>query len=150
MTMMPITKQRRQSDVNNDNNDGNGRDCNGNGDGNGDGGMIPLLMPTATMSMMTMAVIWGQQLDNGNQTMAIGWRQCDGDGQPASFRVLASTAPCIQGNNQLLWTVWGGGDKREGRFGRKEPISTQPISNHLFAHPRAEKALEAIFHASWE
>ncbi len=55
--MMPITKQRRQSDVNNDNNDGNGRDCNGNGDGNGDGGMIPLLMPTATMSMMTMAVI---------------------------------------------------------------------------------------------
>ncbi len=36
--------------------------------------------------------------------------------------MLASAAPpIIQGNNQLMKTVWGGGDKKEGHFGGIEP-----------------------------
>ena len=36
-------------------------------------------------------------------------RQSDGDG-------LASAVPPIRGKNQLMPTVWGGFDEREGRF----------------------------------
>ena len=36
-------------------------------------------------------------------------RRCDGDG-------LASAVAPIRGNNQLMPTVWGGVDQREGRF----------------------------------
>jgi hypothetical protein len=35
--------------------------------------------------------------------------------------MLASAAPPIQGNNQLMWTVLGGGDEREGQFWGIEP-----------------------------
>jgi hypothetical protein len=47
----------------------------------------------------------------------MGQLQCDGDGQPATCRMLANAAPSIQGKNQLMWTVWGGGDEIEGQFG---------------------------------
>jgi hypothetical protein len=35
--------------------------------------------------------------------------------------MLASAVPLIQGNNQLMWTLWGGEDEREGQFGGIEP-----------------------------
>jgi hypothetical protein len=35
--------------------------------------------------------------------------------------MLASAVPPIKGNNQLMWTVWGGGDEREGQLGGIEP-----------------------------
>ncbi len=35
--------------------------------------------------------------------------------------MLASAVSPIQSNNQLMWTVWGGGDEREGQFGVIEP-----------------------------
>jgi hypothetical protein len=47
----------------------------------------------------------------------MGRQQCDGDGWPATCRTLASAIPPIEGNNQPMWTVWGGGDEREGQFG---------------------------------
>ncbi len=47
----------------------------------------------------------------------MGQQGCDGDGWPATCRMLASAAPPIQGNNQLMWIVQEGGDKREGQFG---------------------------------
>jgi hypothetical protein len=47
----------------------------------------------------------------------MGGQKCDGNGRPATCRTLASAASPIQGNNQLIWMVWGGGDKREGHFG---------------------------------
>ncbi len=51
----------------------------------------------------------------------MGWQRCDGDGRLATRRMLASAAPPIQGINQLMWSVWGGEDKREGEFGGIEP-----------------------------
>ena len=45
----------------------------------------------------------------------------DGDRWPATCRMLASAMPPIKGNNQLIWTVWGGGDEREGQSGGMEP-----------------------------
>jgi hypothetical protein len=78
--------------------------------------------------------------------------------------MLASAAPPIHGNNQLMQTVWGGGDKREGQFGGIEPqkrvkvelIECRSIDLHsinfksTFAHPRAANAWEPILHVSWE
>jgi hypothetical protein len=49
----------------------------------------------------------------------MGRQRCDGDGRPETCRTLASAAPPIGGNNQPMWTVWGGGDEREGRLGDK-------------------------------
>ena len=46
-------------------------------------------------------------------TMTMERGQSDGDG-------LASAVPPIRGNNQLMSTVWGGVDEREGRFGGTE------------------------------
>ncbi len=40
-------------------------------------------------------------------------RRSDGNGP-------ASAVPIIRGNNQLMSTVWGGVDEREGRFGGME------------------------------
>jgi hypothetical protein len=37
-------------------------------------------------------------------------------GRPATCITLASAASPIRGNNQLMSTVWGGVDKREGQF----------------------------------
>ena len=76
----------------------------------------------------------------------------------------AATTRPIRGDNQLLQTVRGGEDKREGRFGGIKPlkklkwnrlsgnqlISTQSIPNQLSAHSRAKKAHEPIPHASCE
>ncbi len=53
--------------------------------------------------------------------MTMGRLRCDDDGQPVTCRTLASAAPPIQGKNQLMWTILGGGDKREGQFGGVEP-----------------------------
>jgi hypothetical protein len=47
----------------------------------------------------------------------MGRLRCDDDGRPVTCRMLASAAPPIQGKNQLMWIIWGGGDKREGQFG---------------------------------
>jgi hypothetical protein len=77
----------------------------------------------------------------------IGQQGFDGNGWPATCRTLASAAPPIQDNNQLMWTVWGGGDKREELLGGIEPqkrvkveliewsqlFPTQLISNQLSA-----------------
>ncbi len=57
----------------------------------------------------------------GDWTTTMGQQGCGGNGQPATCRMLASAAPPIQGNNQLMWTVWGGGDKRGEQFGGIEP-----------------------------
>ena len=38
----------------------------------------------------------------------MGQQRCDGNGWPETCRMLVSAAPPIQGNNQLMWTVWGG------------------------------------------
>jgi len=55
--------------------------------------------------------------DDGTTAMRTnGQQQCDGDGQPATRRTLAITAPPTRGNNQLMLTVWGGVDKRGGQF----------------------------------
>ncbi len=51
----------------------------------------------------------------------MGQLRCDDDGWPVTCRTLASAAPPIQGKNQLMWTVWGGGDKGKGHFGGIEP-----------------------------
>ena len=93
------------------------------------------------------AAIQGWHLDDGNWSRTMGGQQCDGDGWPATCRTLASAAPPIKGINQLIWTVWGGGDKREGQFRVMEPqkrveveliewsqlFPTQLISNQLSA-----------------
>ena len=102
--------------------------------------------------------------DNEMATRTNGRRRCDGDGRPATRRTLASAAPPIQGNNQLMSTVWGGVDKREGQFRGGEDrkgsmwrrlsgdhfISTQSIPNLPSGHPSAEKGPEPIPHVSWE
>ena len=36
--------------------------------------------------------------------------------QRSDGNVLASAVPPIRGNKQLMSTVWGGANKREGRF----------------------------------
>ena len=46
-------------------------------------------------------------------TMMMECQQSDGDG-------LASALPPIRGNNQLMSTVWGRVDEREGQFRGKE------------------------------
>jgi hypothetical protein len=71
-------------------------------------------------------------------------------GRPATCITLASAAPPIRGNNQLMSTVWGGVDEREGQFfgggdNRKGSqwrrlsgdhfISTQSIPNLPSGHP---------------
>jgi hypothetical protein len=71
--------------------------------------------------MATMRAIQGQQLDDCDWMMTMGRLQCDDDGWPVTCRMLASAAPPIQGKNQLVWTIWGGGDKREGQLGGVEP-----------------------------
>jgi hypothetical protein len=92
--------------------------------------MMSLLPQMATMSMTTT-------MDIGNWTMTMGRQQCDGNGRTATCRMVASAAPPIKGNNQLMWTVWRGGDKREGRFGGNEPQKTVKLeliewrSHHL-------------------
>jgi hypothetical protein len=78
-------------------------------------------LPMATMSMTTTAALQGRQWDDDDWTMTMGQHQCDGCGRPATCRTLASAAPPIEGKNQPMWTVWGGGDEREGRFGGIEP-----------------------------
>ncbi len=75
---------------------------------------------TATATATAMA-IQGQWLDDGNWTMTMGWLQCDGNGWPATCRMLASAAAPIQDDNQLMWTNFGGWDKREVQFGGIEP-----------------------------
>jgi hypothetical protein len=63
-------------------------------------------------------------------TRTNGRRQCDGDGRPATRRTLASAAPTIRGNNQLMSTVWGGVDEREGHFrggGRQKRVEVEEI-----------------------
>jgi hypothetical protein len=57
--------------------------------------MMPPLPPSETLSMKTTAALWGWQLDNGNWTTAMGQQQCDGNGWPATCRMLASAAPPI-------------------------------------------------------
>jgi hypothetical protein len=52
--------------------------------------------------------IQGRQLGNSNRMTMMGQQQCDDDGWPATCRTLASAAPSIQGNNQLMWAVLGG------------------------------------------
>ncbi len=43
--------------------------------------MMPMLLPTATMSMTTTVAIQGRQLDNGDWTTMMGQQLCDGNGQ---------------------------------------------------------------------
>jgi hypothetical protein len=113
------------------------------------------------MAMATAMAIRGQQLGSSNWTTMMGQQWCDDDGWPATCRMLASAAPSIQGNNQLMWTVLGGWDKREGQFGGTETqkwvkvelikwrlISTQSIQNQPSSHPGVANAQEPILHAS--
>jgi hypothetical protein len=69
----------------------------------------------------TATAIRGRRLEDGDWMTTMGRLRCDDDGRPATCRTLASAAPPIQGKNQLMWTIWGGGDNREGRFGGVEP-----------------------------
>ena len=67
-------------------------------------------MMTSTTTMTTTAM--GRQQcdgDNDDGTTTMEQRQCDGDG-------LVSAVPPIRGINQLMLTVWGGVDQKEGRF----------------------------------
>jgi hypothetical protein len=113
------------------------------------------------MATATATAIRGRQLGDGDWTTMMGQQRCDDDGWPATCRTLASAAPSIQGNNQLMWTVLGGRDERDGRFGGTETqkwveveliewrlISTQSIPNQPSAHTRATNAREPIPHAS--
>ena len=95
--------------------------------------------------------------DNVMATMTMKRQKSDGDG-------LVSAVPPIRGNNQLMSTVWGGVDKREGQFWGTEGqrwveveatgwwhlSSTQSIPNLHSGHPGAEKGPETIPHTSWE
>ena len=72
--------------------------------------------------------------DDGMTTMR--WRRkngrqrCDGNGRPATRRTLTSAAPPIRDNNQLMSTVWGGVDEREGQFlrgGRQKRVEVEEI-----------------------
>ncbi len=54
--------------------------------------------------------------DDEMVTRTIGRRRCDGDGRPATRKTLTSAARPIQRNHQLMSTVWGGVDEREGQF----------------------------------
>ncbi len=68
--------------------------------------------------------------DDDGTTRTNGRRRCDGDGRPATRRTLASAAPTIQGNNQLVSTVWGGVDEREGQCrggGRQKRVDVEEI-----------------------
>ncbi len=115
-----MTKQCGQSDADNDVDNGDGwadnDNCNGDIDGKSNDAAT-----TTYGAMTTMAAIQRWQLDNSNRTTAMVQRQCNGNGRPATCRTLASAVSPIQGNNQLMWPVWGGGDKREGQFGGIEP-----------------------------
>jgi hypothetical protein len=66
---------------------------------------------TTSMTLTMMTTTMGQRQCDGNDNdgTTMERRQCDGIG-------LASAVPPIRGNNQLMLTVWGGVDKREGRF----------------------------------
>jgi hypothetical protein len=82
-------------------------------------------------------------------------QRSDGDG-------LASAVTPIQGNNQLMSTVWGGVVERKGRFwgdGTAEKVevesigwwylsSTQSIPSLHSGHPSAEKGPDTTPHAS--
>ncbi len=57
-------------------------------------------------------VIGQWQLDDNDGAITIGGLCCDGDGQPGAYRKLAHAVPPIKGKNQLMWTIWGGRDKR--------------------------------------
>ena len=54
--------------------------------------------------------------DDEMATSTIGRQRFDSDGLPATHRMLASAAPPIRGNNQLMLTVRGGVDERDGQF----------------------------------
>ncbi len=72
-------------------------------------------------AMATATAIQGRILGNDNWMITMGQLRCDDDGQPVTCRMHASAAPPIQGKYQLMWTIWGGGDKREGQFRGIEP-----------------------------
>ncbi len=57
--------------------------------------MMPPPPPSATLSMKMTAALRGRKLDDGDWTTTMGRRQCDGDGWPATCRMLASAAPPI-------------------------------------------------------
>ncbi len=83
---------------------GNGKgNCNGNSNGNGKG---------KGDGSSRMAIGWWQ-LDDNNGTTTMWWQW--------AARNMASAAPPIKGKDQLMWTIWGGGDKRGGQFGVTEP-----------------------------
>ena len=54
--------------------------------------------------------------DDEMATSTIGRQRCDGNGLPVTCRMLASGAPPIRGNNQLMSTVRGGVDEGDGQF----------------------------------
>jgi hypothetical protein len=56
--------------------------------------MLPPL-PLATLSMKMTAALRGWQLDDRNWTTTMGRQQCDGDGWPATCRMLVSAVPPI-------------------------------------------------------
>jgi hypothetical protein len=97
---------------NGDNNDGevehNGGDDNNNDDNNDDVYIDVVVEDDDNNGTMTMRWQRGQMDDND--------QRCNGDGRPATRRTLASTMPPIRDNNQLMSTVWGGVDGREGQF----------------------------------
>ncbi len=105
--LMTLMKQRWQSNVNNEGNDddGDGRDGNGDGNGNSNDAVASTNGNDVydNNSCNLRMVIGRQWLDNNNGTTTM-WRQL----VAATCRMLASAEPPIQGNNQLMWTVWGG------------------------------------------
>jgi hypothetical protein len=57
-----------------------------------------------------------------------------------------------------MWSIWGGGDKREGQFGgiesqkrvKVEMIEWRSIDLHSIIPNQVANAQEPIPHASWE
>ena len=110
-------QQQWSDDVNDDGNNDDGDDKNNNNGGN-DGNNKwccgrQWRWQRQQWQTMTSTTIMGQQQqqwdnDNGMATTTMGWQQFDGNGRSALFRILARTSVSpIQGNNQLMWTVWG-------------------------------------------
>ena len=84
--------------------------------------MVAATMTTTTMTSTTMTTTattttMGRRRCDGDDddgTTTMERRRCDGDG-------LASAVPPIQGSNQLMSTVWGGVNQKEGQFrGQKD------------------------------
>jgi hypothetical protein len=120
MVTTAMTNQCCQSEVDNDGNDSNGGDGTSNGDSDSKGDDAAAATISDDVNDGNLRVSRTAE-ENSNWTTTMGRQQFNGNGWPATCRMLASAAPPIQGKNQLKWRVLGAGEEREGRFGGIEP-----------------------------